>query len=156
VVSAISVASRTAPGRGRGRRRDAGYDGPNGHDTVVAAPARFTELVAGHGVAFAALDDGPLRLMDTGATVGDVAVGGARAKLALARELPAMFTQVLQDSWAAATGAGAEADVVVHNGQVIAGQHIAEKLGVPAVLALPLPMYVPTQSFRGPDRSCRH
>jgi sterol 3beta-glucosyltransferase len=35
----------------------------------------------------------------------------------------------------------------VHNGQVVVGQHVAEKLGIPAVLALPNPMYVPTREF---------
>ncbi|MGH4015307.1 MAG: nucleotide disphospho-sugar-binding domain-containing protein [Pseudonocardiaceae bacterium] len=123
-----------------------------GHHAVVAAPSRFAEFVGGHGVPFAALDDGPLRLMDTGSTVADVAAGGARSRLALATKLPAMFTQVLEDCWTAATGAGAGADVVVHNGQVIGGHHIAEKLGVPAVLALPLPMYVPTREFPWPGQ----
>jgi hypothetical protein len=33
------------------------------------------------------------------------------------------------------------------NGQVVVGQHVAEKLGIPAVLALPIPMYVPTREF---------
>ena len=33
----------------------------------------------------------------------------------------------------------------MHNGQVVVGQHVAEKLGIPAVLALPIPMYVPTR-----------
>jgi sterol 3beta-glucosyltransferase len=28
---------------------------------------------------------------------------------------------------------------------VVVGQHVAEKLGIPAVLALPIPMYVPTR-----------
>ncbi|GAA4997042.1 glycosyltransferase [Actinopolymorpha pittospori] len=125
----------------------------SGHDVVVAAPERFADFVAGHGVAFAALDDGPLRLMDGGSAVGDVASGGLRARVALARRLPAMFSRVLEDCWSvASTGTGAGADVVVHNGQVIAGQHVAEKLGVPAVLALPLPMYVPTRDFPWPGQ----
>ena len=65
--------------------------------------------------------------------------------------MPAMFTQVLADCWAVASdGAGAGADVVVHNGQIIAGQHVAEKRGIPAVLALPIPIYVPTKEFPWP------
>jgi sterol 3beta-glucosyltransferase len=66
----------------------------------------------------------------------------------LMRRLPAMFTRVLEDCWRiASAGPGADADVIVHNGQIMAGQHIAEKLDVPAVLALPMPMYVPTGEF---------
>ena len=122
-----------------------------GHGAVLAAPHRFANLVKSSGVAFAGIDDGPLALMDSGSPVADVAAGGLRAKVALARKLPAMFTRVLQDCWAVASaGPGAGADVVVHNGQVIAGQHIAEKLNLPAVLALPIPLYVPTARFPWP------
>ncbi|GIF42220.1 glycosyltransferase [Actinoplanes xinjiangensis] len=124
-----------------------------GHEVVVAAPHRFTELVAGHGVMFAGLDDGPLRLFDDATVVGDVATGGIGARLTLMRRMPAMFTRVLEDCWqVASTGAGAGADLIVHNGQVLAGQHVAERLGVPAVLALPMPMYVPTREFAWPGQ----
>ena len=41
----------------------------------------------------------------------------------------------------------------MHNGQVIAGQHVAERLGRPAVLALPIPMYVPAREFPWPGQA---
>jgi hypothetical protein len=53
----------------------------------------------------------------------------------------------VDDCWSFAAGPGAGADILVHNGQVVVGQHLAEKLGIPAVLALPIPMYVPTRAF---------
>jgi sterol 3beta-glucosyltransferase len=124
-----------------------------GHQVVIAAPERFSALVREHGVAFAPLDDGPLRVLDAGSTVGEVAAGGLRARAVLLRRLPAMFTRVLDDCWQVASdGAGRDADAIVHNGQVIAGQHVAEKLGVPAVLAMPFPMYVPTREFPWPGQ----
>lgn len=122
-----------------------------GHEVVLAAPQRFAGFVAGHGVPFAGVDDGPMRLMDDPAIAGAVIEGGMPAWLQQARTMPAMFTQLLADCWAVASqGAGAGADVVVHNGQIIAGQHVAEKLGILAVLALPIPMYVPTREFPWP------
>jgi sterol 3beta-glucosyltransferase len=120
-----------------------------GHDAVLAAPHRFDEFVRSRGVDFAGIDDGPMRLMDSGAAVvEDVATGGLGKKLALAKQMPALFTRTLEDCWTVAEDAGA--DLVVHNGQVIAGQHVAERLGRPAVLALPIPMYVPTREFPAP------
>ncbi|WP_033343108.1 glycosyltransferase [Catenuloplanes japonicus] len=121
-----------------------------GHTTVVAAPQRFSGLAATHGTTFAPLDDGPLRVLDHGSAVGDVATGGIRAKIDLMRRLPGMFHQVLDDCRRLASSG---ADLVVHNGQVIAGQHVAELLQVPAVLALPMPMYVPTAEFAWPGAS---
>jgi sterol 3beta-glucosyltransferase len=52
----------------------------------------------------------------------------------------------IDDCWSvAAEGPGAGTDILVDNGQVVVGQHVAEKLGIPAVLALPIPMDVPTR-----------
>jgi sterol 3beta-glucosyltransferase len=122
-----------------------------GHDAVLAAPHRFNEFVRNHGVNFAGIDDGPMRLMDGGgAVVEDVATGGLSKKLALAKQMPALFIRTLEDCWTVAADCGA--DLVVHNGQVIAGQHVAERLGCPAVLALPIPMYVPTREFPWPGQ----
>jgi sterol 3beta-glucosyltransferase len=118
-----------------------------GHEAVVAAPHRFAGFAAAHGVSFAGVDDGPMALMD-GADAGALLDGGIGSRLKLMRTMPAMFTRVLQDSWTVARAA--DADVVIHNGQIIAGQHVAEALGIPAVLALPIPMYVPTREFPWP------
>ncbi|AXB41567.1 glycosyltransferase [Amycolatopsis albispora] len=121
-----------------------------GHDVLLAAPHRFTAFAERHGVPFAGLDDGPMRLMDTGSAVGDVATGGMAAKLALARRLPSMFTQVLDDAWTVTSDH--HPDLIIHNGQVMAGQHVAERLGRPAVLGLPIPMFVPTREFPWPGQ----
>ena len=128
-----------------------------GHEAVLAAPHRYAGFVTAHGVTFAGIDEGPMTLMDSGSTVGDVAAGGIRAKLDLAKKLPALFGHVFDDSWrVASSGLGAGADVLVHNGQVVAGQHIAEKLGLPAVLALPIPLYIPTREFPWPGADLPH
>lgn len=128
-----------------------------GHEVVLAAPQRYAGFAADHGVPFAGVDDGPMRLMDDPAAAGAVIEGGLRARLEQARTMPAMFTQLLDDCWTVAShGAGAGADVVVHNGQIIAGHHVAEALGIPAVLALPIPMYVPTKEFPWPGVALPH
>lgn len=125
-----------------------------GHEAVLCAPHRFAGLVTGNGVTFAGVDDGPMRQLDTPAGAGEAFGGGVRTRLRQVRELPSMFDRVLADSWqVAAHGAGAGADVVVHNGQILAGQHVAEALGIPAVLGLPLPMYVPTREYPWPGQS---
>ena len=125
----------------------------SGHEAVLAAPRMFEKFVTGHGARFAAVDDGPMRLVGT-AGAREAMQGGVRARAALARRLPKMFGAFFEDAWAVASGgAGAGADLLVHNGQALAGQHVAEKLGVPAVLALPIPMYVPTGEFPWPGQS---
>ncbi|MBW0089259.1 hypothetical protein I4I73_07870 [Pseudonocardia sp. KRD-184] len=73
-----------------------------------------------------------------------------RAKLALARAMPASFGRVLEDCASIAHGPGSDADVVVHSGRAIGAPHVAELLGVPCVLALTVPPYVPTREFPWP------
>jgi sterol 3beta-glucosyltransferase len=125
-----------------------------GHEPVLAAPRRFAGLAAEHGLPLAPVDDGPLRSMDAAGGVGDAMTGGVRAKVALARSMPAAFVRIFDDATAiATTGPGAGADVVGHNGQIIAAPHLAELLGVPAVLALTVPVYVPTSEFPWPGVS---
>jgi sterol 3beta-glucosyltransferase len=119
-----------------------------GHEAVVCGPHRFEDFVVGHGIRFAGVDDGPMRQLDSPAEAGNVIQGGVRARLRQVRSMPGMFNQVLADCWrVASAGAGAGAQAIVHNGQILAGQHLGEALGVPAVLGLPIPMYVPTAAF---------
>lgn len=122
-----------------------------GHAVVLAAPERFRALVAAHGLDLVRIDDGPLALMD--GVAGAAVSGGMRAKLTLARAMPASFGRVLEDCATIARGPGSDADVVVHNGQVIGAPHVAELLGVPCVLALTVPVYVPTREFPWPGAS---
>lgn len=125
-----------------------------GHEVVLCGPDRFAEFVTSNGVAFAGVDDGPMRQLDSPAEAGAMIQGGVRSRLGQARAMPAMFSQVLDDCWRVATeGPGVGADVIVHNGQILAGQHVGEALGIRAVLALPLPMYVPTRELPWPGQS---
>ena len=119
-----------------------------GHEAVLCAPHRYTDFVTSHGVRFAGVDDGPMRQLDSPAEAGRVIQGGVRARLRQVQTMPHMFDQLLIDCWQVANhGAGAGADVIVHNGQILAGPHVAEALKVPAILALPIPLYVPTRAF---------
>ncbi len=117
-----------------------------GHEAVVAAPGQSAALVTANGVRHAHLDDGPMRLIGTEAARRALG-GGVRAQLDGLRRMPAMYRQVLEDAWSAAS---AGADLVVHHPQALAGQHVAERLDVPAVVALPLPYYLPTREFPCP------
>ncbi len=111
----------------------------DGHDAVLAAPALFGGLAAAHGVPFVPLD------LDVG-QVGEAlaAQHGLRHLVtfcrAMGRRVPGVLPGLTQ---AARLGA----DVVVHHPVLPLGQHCAELLGVPAVVAQPLPALLPTSQF---------
>lgn len=117
-----------------------------GHDVRVAAPDNFASFAAEHGVPFFGVDDSILALKDTSA--GEGMLEGKANPLKLMKLVKPMMRQMLNDYWASADGF--DPDVVIYHPKTLAGYSIAEKLGVPPVLTMPLPMMTPTSAFPVP------
>jgi sterol 3beta-glucosyltransferase len=111
-----------------------------GHDAVLAAPAMFGDLAAAHGVPFAPFD---LDMSEVGAVLADR--HGLSHLARFCQTMGRRAAAVLPG--AAAAAARADADIVVHHPVLPLGQHLAEMLGVPAVVAQPNPVLVPTREF---------
>ena len=123
-----------------------------GHEVLLAAPKSFADSVLAHDVEFALLDDGPNRLLDDPVLKEAIEGGyrGVRGKitaLSTIKRIKPLMADVLRDLGVVARSSAA--DVVVHTPSVPA-QHVAEMLGVPAVLAALQPGWVPTQEFPCP------
>ncbi|MEU0489220.1 glycosyltransferase [Nocardiopsis sp. NPDC006139] len=112
-----------------------------GHDAVLAAPGRFSTLVSRHGVDFAALDEGTLALQD------ELAGRGTMAALTSARRVAPALRAWL-DSVAGL--AGTACDAVVFAPKALGAADLADRLGVPAVPLLAIPLYTPTRGFASP------
>ncbi|GAA4965315.1 hypothetical protein HD597_005525 [Nonomuraea thailandensis] len=112
-----------------------------GHRPLLAAPRRFEPLATARGVDFAPLNDEMLALQDK------VQGQGVRAAITAARTVKPMLRRLLDDQ-AALTAH--QADVVIHHPKSLGGPHVAEKLGVPALAGLLLPLYLPTAAFPSP------
>ncbi|MFF4623835.1 glycosyltransferase [Nonomuraea jabiensis] len=112
-----------------------------GHQPVLAAPRRFESLAAVHGVEFAPLNDEMFALQDA------VKGQGVRAAITAARSVRPILRRLLDDQAALAAH---PADVVVYHPKSLGGPYVAEKLGVPALAGLLIPLYVPTSAFPSP------
>ncbi|TXK40020.1 glycosyltransferase [Nonomuraea sp. C10] len=112
-----------------------------GHRPLLAAPRRFGPLAAAHEVEFAPLTDEMLALQDT------VRGQGVRAAITAAGAVKPMLRRLLDDQAALTAG---PADVVVYHPKSLGGPYVAEKLGVPALAGLLLPLYLPTAAFPSP------
>ncbi|MGW3352927.1 glycosyltransferase [Nonomuraea rubra] len=112
-----------------------------GHRPLLAAPRRFEPLATARGVDFAPLNDEMLALQDK------VQGQGVRAAITAARSVKPMLRRLLGDQ-AALTAH--QADVVVYHPKSLGGPYLAEKLGVPALAGLLLPLYLPTAAFPSP------
>ncbi|MFY1694744.1 glycosyltransferase [Solwaraspora sp. WMMA2101] len=121
-----------------------------GHDVTLATCARFRSFVTDHGLTYGHLGDEILQLLDSAAgraamedTTG--LLGSIRTNIRLARQANPINRGLLADVWQAARQADPE--VIVYHPKALAGPHVAEKLGVPAVQAVAVPMSVATGDF---------
>src|SRR6202167_5428207 len=119
----------------------------DGHDAVLAARGMFGDLAAAHGVPFAPLD---LDMSQVGAALAGC--HGLRHAVRFWRSMGRRAAGLLPGATAAAR---LGADIVVHHPVLPLGQHLAELLGVPAVVAPPMPAFVPTAEFLSPAWPCR-
>jgi sterol 3beta-glucosyltransferase len=113
-----------------------------GHDVVLAAPAGYQGLAQELTGTFVPLD---LDMTEVGRAVDGK--HGVRHMLAFTRAMGRQAEKILPQLTDLARGG---ADVVVHHPVLPLGQHLAEMLQVPAVVASPLPALVPTREFLSP------
>ncbi len=121
-----------------------------GYTVTVCTSASFEPFITGHGLRYGYLSNDLIDLMDSAAgrdamedTVG--VFGAIRTTMKLARRANEINRQLMHETWTAAQIA-APAMVISHP-KALAGTHVAEKLGVPAAIALPVPLIVATGEF---------
>jgi sterol 3beta-glucosyltransferase len=121
-----------------------------GHAVTICTSASFEPFIAGHGLRYGYMSNDLLELMDSAEgrdaienTVG--VIGAIRTTMKLARRANEINRQLMRETWAAAQAA--EPDMVISHPKALAGTHIAERLGVPAAIALPVAVMVPTGDF---------
>ncbi len=115
-----------------------------GHTVTLASLQTFEGMVAEHHLAFRPLRGEFLALLQT--PEGKAAMIGKGNPLALMRKVTPMLRGMLDDGWNAAQGV----DAIIYHPKALGGHSIAEKLGIPGVIALPLPLYSPTRAFPSP------
>ena len=115
-----------------------------GHEAAVCTAQGFRSLVEQAGVPYLPMGDEMLELVQAG--MPDLR--GPADGLRLARRLSAAMRTSMRDQWQAARSFSP--DRVVYHPKALAGLHVAERLGVPAAVSLPLPFFTPTTAFPVP------
>ncbi|MFF4830305.1 glycosyltransferase [Streptomyces sp. NPDC001315] len=122
----------------------------HGHRPLLAAPPSYAPDAAAYDVEFAAIDDGPARILHETATrrIIDNGLMGVRGKLSAAKAVARMKRLMLTPLRDVAAIAHDHSDVaaVVHSAAFPA-QHVADMLGVPAVVVALQPGWIPTAEF---------
>src|SRR5690606_35913628 len=74
---------------------------------------------------------------------GRAALEGSGNPLGLLKQVKPLLRRMLEDEWRGAQ----DTQMIVYHPKALGGYHIAEKLGVPGILSIPLPLYTPTAAF---------
>src|SRR5262249_1754628 len=118
----------------------------SGYDVTLAANHEFAAFVNAYDVPYHPLSADYLALADT--PEGKAALSGnpLTATRRLRKTAAPMVRRMLDDAWSAAQ----DTDAIVYHPKTLAGPHLAERLGVPAVGGGAVPMLSPTTAFPGP------
>ncbi|NJN19539.1 MAG: glycosyltransferase family 1 protein [Oscillochloris sp.] len=115
-----------------------------GHRVILSTLAGFAEMVQAAELEFAPLRGEFLELMQT--SEGRAAMAGKANIFKLVQMVQPMYRTMLEDEYAASE----DADLIIYHPKALGGHSIAEQRGIPAILALPLPLYSPTRAFPSP------
>lgn len=113
----------------------------HGHAVAVCTSASYQPTIEALGLQYASMSDTMLSL--TRALLD----GSEKALVVMRRMGPAMRA-MLKEEWQAAKAFAP--DLLVYHPKMLGSYHIAEKLGIPLVMAIPLPFYTPTRAFPNP------
>lgn len=121
-----------------------------GHEVTVCTSASFEAFITDNGLRYGYMTDDFMKLIDSDA--GREAMENTtnlwesiKTYRSLMKEAGPLQRQMLSDSWAAAQQANP--DLIIFHPKAYGGPHFAEKMGIPVIFAIPLPIYVPTAEF---------
>jgi sterol 3beta-glucosyltransferase len=112
-----------------------------GHRVSVCTSEGYRDQVERHGLGYAFMNNTMLEL-------SQALLDGSGNTLAIARQMGPTMERMIVDEWHAAQQL--QPDLIVYHPKMLGSYHIGEKLGIPVVMAIPLPFYTPTQAFPNP------
>lgn len=112
-----------------------------GHTVTVCTSAEYQPLVEMYNLQYAFMDN---TLLDLSRALLE---GRGNTRAVMGQMGPAM-QRTIEDEWRAAQAF--KPDVIVYHPKMLGSYHIAEKLSIPLIMAIPLPCYTPTRAFPHP------
>lgn len=112
-----------------------------GHEVTVCTPGGFRPLVEKHGLTFAPMNDELLTLIRDALDP----LRAAESKVQMMKRFRPAIRRGMDDEWAAVQSY--RPDLLLYHPKALGAYHIAEKLGLPEVMSLPIPFCTPTRAF---------
>jgi len=124
-----------------------------GHQVTLCTSVSFAKFVTQNGLDYGHMNDDMIQLMrsDTGRGIMEGATNLFKIILIRAkmfRQIAPMQRAMLKDSWE--TTQTVDPDLIIFHPKAYGAPHFAEKLGIHAIMGIPLPMLVPSAEFSCP------
>ena len=118
-----------------------------GHSVTLCTCSNFESFITKHGLNYGYMNDAFIKLINSefgreAMERGGNVFGLIKTMLTLQKKAKALNREMFKDSWNAAQAA--KPDIIIFHPKAMAGSHIAEKLGIPAIMAVLMPAIVPT------------
>ena len=119
-----------------------------GHKVKLCTSVSFEPFIRQHGLDYAYMNNELIDFVFTDAArkavdTTDNVAAWIKAVLDLMGQLKPALRRIAEEGWQAAQGM----DAVIYHPTAISGYHIAEKLQIPGILALTMPLLTPTAEF---------
>jgi len=113
-----------------------------GHQVTFCTSHNFQSFVEGYGLPYAYMNADLIALTET--PEGKAAMEG-KSQLSLLKQVKPLLRKMLDDEWTAVQQT--TPDLLIYHPKTLGAYHLAEKLSIPAILSLALPLYTPTRDF---------
>jgi sterol 3beta-glucosyltransferase len=117
-----------------------------GHTVAVQTPEAYRRFVEENGLTYAHMGNEFMELTESKA--GQAATEGGGKGFGLIKKVMPILRAMLEDEWRVAQNF--RPDLILYHPKSLGSFHIAEKLNIPAVMSLSLPLYTPTRAYPVP------
>ncbi|MEO8611685.1 MAG: glycosyltransferase [Chloroflexota bacterium] len=117
-----------------------------GHQVKVATDSKFENFVRGSGIEFVPVRADYYSLMDTPEGHALKSGNPIRIMQNMKSTVFPLMRKLMDDAWVAVQGA----EAIIFHPKVLVVPHIAEKLGIPCIMAATVPAMTPTSAFPAP------
>jgi sterol 3beta-glucosyltransferase len=113
----------------------------HGNAVAICTSASYRPTIEGLGLQYAPMSDTMLNLTKA-------LLDGSEKALSVMRRMGPAMRAMVEEEWQAAQAFAP--DLLVYHPKMLGSYHVAEKLGIPLAMAIPLPFYTRTRAFPNP------
>ena len=115
------------------------------YEVAVCTSEGFRQDIEAQNIQYLSMNN---EMLELSIRILDDAAGGIANKISTARKMGPAIRRSMDDEWNAAQTF--QPNLIIYHPKCLGSYHVAEKLGIPAIMSIPLPFYTPTSAFAVP------